>query len=106
MMNYDQYSSISFDDDEDSTPSQEHSPGARESASTGSYAWRENPPTRMLIRKEDAASTARLKVQSGARAKSKRGKVGQCDPQRAASATRSCGDYKRGAKGHLSIFST
>ena len=48
-----------------------HSPGVRESASSGSDAWRTTPPTRMFIRKEDVASMIRLRVPSGPPAKGK-----------------------------------
>ena len=69
-------------------PLAKHAPGARASASSGSDAWRATPPTRMLIRKEDAASMTRLRVASGPPAKKDRGNAVQYDPQRPASTAR------------------
>ena len=64
-----------------------HAPVASwESSSSGSYAWRETLPTRMLIRKKDGASMSRP---SGSRP---RGMAVHDDPQRAASKARLCED--------------
>ena len=48
-----------------------HAPGVWESASSGPRAWRETPPARMFIRKEDAATMVILTVPAGPPAKGK-----------------------------------
>ena len=64
-----------------------HAPGVWQSSSSGSDAW-----TRILIRKEDAASTIRLRTPQGPPAKAQEIRIARMiDSQRASSATRRCG---------------
>ena len=80
-------------------PLVKHAAGVWEAASSGSDAWRATPPTRMLIRKGDAASMIGLRILPNPATSGKQVSFSKYDPQRTAITAGVFGHDQEGAGG-------